>query len=101
MDFYDEMAYGSLEEESMETLWQGEKVLALREKHLEGKWGDIPKCRNCIGYLFMGNGFESSNGRFVVKDRTSGWTTEPLETGNMELNFNNADSEETLFLNGK
>ena len=66
-DFYDEMAYGSLEESSMESLWQGEKAFALREKHLNAKWGAITLCENCEGFLCMENGFEYRGDRFIVK----------------------------------
>lgn len=65
-DFYDEMAYGSLEEESLTSLWQGEKARSIREKHLQGKWAEIPMCRNCSGFKAMGNGFKYREGRFVI-----------------------------------
>jgi wyosine [tRNA(Phe)-imidazoG37] synthetase (radical SAM superfamily) len=67
-DFYDEIAYGSLEKSSMGQLWHGEKILFLREKHLKGEWGDIPLCRNCDGFLFMDNVFEYREGRYAVKE---------------------------------
>ena len=66
VDFYDEMAYGSLREESLVSLWQGEKARSIREKHLQGKWADIPICKNCSGFKAMGNGFKYRDGRFVI-----------------------------------
>lgn len=65
-DFYDEMAYGSLKTHSLRELWQGEKIRELRELHLQGRWGEIPMCKDCEGFLAMDNGFRLENGRFVL-----------------------------------
>lgn len=65
-DFNEDMAYGSLDKETLASLWRGEKARLIREKHLHGKWRDISMCRNCSGFRAMGNGFKRHEDGFVI-----------------------------------
>lgn len=41
------LALGNIQNDSLDRIWNGEKMQELRAKHLAGQAGEIPLCRNC------------------------------------------------------
>jgi radical SAM protein with 4Fe4S-binding SPASM domain len=44
------LALGNVNEQRLDQIWNNEKMIDLRQKHLDGKAGDIPLCRGCNMY---------------------------------------------------
>lgn len=59
-----EYPLGNISEEPLGVLWNSDKMLWLRERHISGKQGEIPLCRDCNMYqpglpLIIGSSFFS------------------------------------------
>ena len=65
IDFHAKHAFGSLAQDSLTDIWHSGRARAMRAKHLQGHWHDIPMCRNCRGYRLIPNGFSRHNGQFT------------------------------------
>lgn len=46
-DYNNSMKFGDLKHDSLEAIWSGEKMKAIRELHKEKRFNEIPTCRNC------------------------------------------------------
>lgn len=44
---YDNKYSLGIVENSIDELWNSPKMIGIRKKHVEGKWDDIPICKNC------------------------------------------------------
>lgn len=64
VDFYARHAYGSIARHRLAEVWRSERAQAMRRRHLEGRWDEIPMCRHCQGYRLIPSGFVRRNGRF-------------------------------------
>jgi len=47
LDYDGEVVLGNIREQSAEQIWRGTEYNALRKLHMEGKWSDVPICRDC------------------------------------------------------
>ncbi len=57
MDFNSVVIVGNIREHTIEQVWTGEKMQQLRRLHLEGRYSEIPICRNCNEFVFQSNTF--------------------------------------------
>lgn len=57
MDFNSTVVIGNIMEQTIQQIWNGEKVERLRQLHLDGKYREIPICRNCNEFIFQGDTF--------------------------------------------
>lgn len=54
-DVMGNIAIGNVNETSIENLWHGPKLTALRELHTSGNYFKNPMCRICVNHLFEAN----------------------------------------------
>jgi len=47
LDYDEVVKLGNVDTQSLEEIWNGEPFRLMRLKHAEGKWNEIPLCKNC------------------------------------------------------
>ena len=55
-DYDDGLQIGDLKDESLEDIWQGKKLNAIRKKHFDGKFFELDACAKC-DYALQADGF--------------------------------------------
>ena len=68
VDWYEEMVYGSVKEDSVHDVWTGERAQEIRKMHLDSRWDELPLCKNCSVWSLLPNPFVKEDGHFRLKD---------------------------------
>lgn len=48
IDYNEEIKLGNVNTQTLEEIWNSEPYRLLRLKHAQGKWNEIPLCKNCV-----------------------------------------------------
>ena len=48
IDYNEEIILGNVNNQTLMEIWNSEPYRQLRQKHAEGKWDEIPLCKNCV-----------------------------------------------------
>lgn len=53
IDYEELMPMGNMKEQTALEIWNSDKFNELREMHMQGKWDEIPLCKDCIVWEWM------------------------------------------------
>ena len=54
-DYSGSVVFGNIKDESIKEIWRNDKFNEFRQLHLEGRWKEIPLCRDCIVWRHIEN----------------------------------------------
>ena len=49
---------GNIGKQNLRDIWNGERVKKIRKAHLDGDWGHVPNCKECVLWVSAGNAWD-------------------------------------------
>jgi len=53
IDYDDENVMGNIHHNTLEEIWTNDKFQKMRNLHMQGRWNEIPMCKNCIVHEYQ------------------------------------------------